>query len=570
MKQTVFETRQRAEELLREALNVWRQSDRNDALEGLENDPVMRLMITALAYQANEAASDMEEIKLEVLQDFANLLVPYEVGHAVPATVAVQLALEDNVQEMELDSRSEFVLEGSAHPFIPLLETRVMNARLRSISRMDGRRWKVSLHFKNSVSDLSGLCFTIKNTWFQDLKLTLNGQTLHLVKPWNYSDLPLNSNFGLDAILYNRSQTYNASATCMDLFARQNTRMFCLSKNDTGRPMLPIETDTVDLIFEFSGINDNFVFDKDNFILNTALLVNARKQTVTLSKSSPVARVTGANADEVQAGQQFLHAIRPAEEQIYAEALIEIRRVAADRFDQGRLMALLNSLLVRYRSDFIAYRNLPEGFNDKTILTLNNILTSLIDVVSKDKLKVSPGVYLILRPIKSAIHENYSVDVSYLTTSGAVVNSLLNSSSKFVAPVGIDGAKVRQIAEPVLGFNEIREKTTEASLSRYYLATQDRVVTPADIKFFCYNELLTHYGITREMVNSIRVSRRQKPELRSCGYEIVVEITLTNNSFVMRSFFDKMKQVEILIQKMIEVRSANIYPITVILKVENN
>jgi hypothetical protein len=303
-------------------------------------------------------------------------------------------------------------------------------------------------------------------------------------------------------------------------------------------------------------------------VLNTSILVNAKKSTTTLTHAMPVVRITGANADEIQAEQQFLHAIRPPEEQIYADALIDVRRVAADRFDQGRLLALLNVLVVRYRSDFVAYRNLPEGFNDKTILALQNILSSLIDAVSKDKLKVSPGVYMMLRPVKATMRDAFSVDVSYLTTSGAAVNAYLNTTSKFTAPNGINNAKMHLIAEPVLGFNEIREQTADMSLSRYFLATQDRIVTPADIKFFCYNELLTHYGITRDMVKNISVSRRQKPELRSCGYEIVVEITLANNSFVMRSFSDKIKQVEILIQKMIEVRSTNVYPITIIMNVE--
>ena len=65
MKQTIFETRQRAEELLLEAINIWRQSDDNDKLEGLENDPVLRLMITAIAYQTKESISDLEMIKTE-------------------------------------------------------------------------------------------------------------------------------------------------------------------------------------------------------------------------------------------------------------------------------------------------------------------------------------------------------------------------------------------------------------------------------------------------------------------------------------------------------------------------
>ena len=62
MKQTIFETKQRAEELLREAFNIWQQSDDNDQLVGLETDPVLKLMITALAYQINENASVLESI----------------------------------------------------------------------------------------------------------------------------------------------------------------------------------------------------------------------------------------------------------------------------------------------------------------------------------------------------------------------------------------------------------------------------------------------------------------------------------------------------------------------------
>ena len=89
MKQTIFETKQRAEELLHEAINIWRHSDDNDKLEGLENDPIMKLMITALAYQANENISDLEVMKAEVLEEYAQLLTPYEVGHAVPATAVV-------------------------------------------------------------------------------------------------------------------------------------------------------------------------------------------------------------------------------------------------------------------------------------------------------------------------------------------------------------------------------------------------------------------------------------------------------------------------------------------------
>ena len=83
MKQTIFETKQRADELIQEAISIWRQSDMNDFLEGLENDPVLSLLMTALAYQMNELVSDLELMKTEVIEEYAHLLTPYEIGHAL-------------------------------------------------------------------------------------------------------------------------------------------------------------------------------------------------------------------------------------------------------------------------------------------------------------------------------------------------------------------------------------------------------------------------------------------------------------------------------------------------------
>jgi hypothetical protein len=567
MKQTIFETRQRADELMREAINIWRQSDMNDFLEGLETDPVLSLMLTALAYQMNEAVGDMEMLKTEVLEEYAYLLTPYEVGHAVPATAVIETALQDTIPEMELTPQSEFTLTGTPYTFIPVLRSRVMNAKVRSIVRMDGRRWKVSLLFKSPVSEISGLTFAVRNVNFQDVKVTIKGQLVPLVKPWDFADLPLSQCFGLDTILYNRSQTYQAQASCLDLFARQNIRLFYVKPHAAGK-LLPAETETVDLVFEFTGISDRFQFDKESFSLNTVLLANAKMHSVTLSAASPLARVAGYDNRDDQSSQQFLHAIRPSEEQIYGNSLVEVRRVAADRFNQGQLVRLLHVLIAKYHSDYYAFQDMKGISGDKTMQTLQEILSRLLDAAQKDKLRQLPGVYILLRDASAIRTGNGSVDVSYMTTAGANVNAALNSSSTFTVPTGFNSTDTRQIATPVPGSDEVSEEGALASLSRYYVATCDRIVTPADIKVFCYNELLTRYGIVRDMVSDISVSHRQQIDNRECGYEIVVEILLADNSFVKRSFADKIPQVEILLQKMIEVRSTNIYPIHVSIQIK--
>ena len=567
MKQTIFETRQRADELLRESINIWRQSDMNDFLEGLENDPVLSLIMTALAYQMNEIVGDMEMMKTEVLEEFAHLLTPYEIGHAVPATAVVETAIQDQMPELEITSQSVFTLAGTPYTFIPLLKTRVLNAKVRSIVRLDGRRWKVSFVFKSLIKNIGGFTFAIKNSNFQNIKVTLKGQRVPVIRPWDYSELPLAECFGLDTILYNRSQTYQASATCMDLFARQNIRMFCISQHISPN-LIPTEVESLDLIFEFQGINDQFLFDKENFSINTILLVNAQSRKVTLSPSAPIARVAGYDSIEEGGGEQFLHAVRPSEEQMYGNCLIEVRRVAADRFNQGRLVKLLHAVVAKYHSDYYAFQNLQGISGDKILQGLQDLLGRLLEAAQKDRLRQMPGVYVLLRESSAIRQGDGSVELEYLTTPGANVNAVLSPSSTFSVPAGLNGAETRQIANPVQGSDEVREESAQASLSRYYLATNDRIVTPADIKLFCYNELLTRYGIVRSMVKNIVVNRRQQFELRDCGYEIVVQITLADNTFVKRSFADKLPLVEILLQKMIEVRSTNIYPLIVNIQIE--
>ena len=129
---------------------------------------------------------------------------------------------------------------------------------------------------------------------------------------------------------------------------------------------------------------------------------------------------------------------------------------------------------------------------------------------------------------------------------------------------------MKLIGTPMLGSDEVRDELEEASLSRYYMITNDRLVTPADLKLFCYTELMTRYGITRQMVKSITVSHRQQQDGWEVGYGILVEILLNENSFIRRGFEEKIPMAETLMQAMMSVRSANIYPIQVTITIEKS
>lgn len=570
MKQTIFENKQRADELMREAVRIWRESDHGDQLEGIEQDPVFSLLMTALAYQSNETESFLEQMKSDVLNDFARMLSPYEVGHAIPATAVIETSLQTGLTDLEVNEQHIFTLPDTDARFISLLQTRVLNAAIRSVVRMDGRRWKVTLKFDSPITDLSGFCFAIRNQNFKNLRLYIKGQLLPLVSPWDFSELPLMPCFSIDSILYNRNQTYRAAASCLDLFARQNIRLYYIKKHQGSR-YIPSETDSIDLVFEFTGIKDGFLFDRNNLSLNSMILVNANIHTVDISATTPIVRVAGFQSPSSESdgvSQQFLHMMRPSTDQIYGRMPIEVRKVAADRFNQGSLVSLLNTLISRYYTDFYAFSNLREEASDKVMQNLIDILIRMRDSARADLEQRVPGVYLLLRPEADKQNLPASISVSYVTTLGSAVNSQLTSESIFQVPNGFDNAVTRQIGAPVPGSDEMVDRIEESSMTRYYMTTNDRLVTPADLKLFCYAELQARYGITRSMIKQVTVSHRHQQERSEVGYEILVEIVLNDNAFIRRGFEEKIPQTEALMRAMMSVRSTNIYPIQVTIQID--
>lgn len=561
MEQTAFDTRQRAAELLQEAAAIWRQSAHSDQLEGLERDPIFSLLITAVAYQANETDSDIERLKQDVLEEYTRLLTPYESGHPIPATAVVEAALQSDVAEMVLTEQSTFFLENTKYQFIPLLRQRIINATVSNMIRLDGRRWKVTLQFLYPVKDLTGMTFAILDTRFQDVKVTLNDNLMRMVKPWNYSDMPLQPSFATESLLYNKAQMYNAALAGLDLFARQNVALFSIKKFLLDS-VIPVETSTIELVFDFKGVPDDFVFDKSHFVLNPVLLVNAKVSTATLSSATPIIRITGytlGNPEE----SQLMHLVPPSKEQLFGKTPVEVRRISSDRFNQASLMKLMNSLTTKFHSDYYSFLDMRANGLSEVIRNMQDGLLKLSRAIRQEQLHSMPGVYLLINRDFLAETQNISLDISYVTTNGAAVNNSLSSDSRFIPPVGLNGSAMRLIADPTSGFDEVNDTEKLQNLARYQLVTNDRIVTPADMKILCYTELMNRYSIAPSMVSDMTVSHRQQIDKADCGYAFWVNIRLQDNPFVRRSFSDKIPQAEMFLQKRMEVRSSCIQPIYV-------
>lgn len=558
MRQNIFNTRQRAEEIIKEAVAIWQRGFNSEQLEGIEQDPVFSLFMTALAYQANEIDNEVEQLQEEILDELTHLLIPYEKIHPLPATALVEVRLDDRIPELTLDQRCGFILPDTDYTFIPILKTRAINAEIQSVVRIDNRRWKVGLKLKGAIKQLSGMTFLVGNPHFHDLKLYANGAMLPLVKPWDYSDLPLNECFSIDNMVYNKSLTYQASNTWFDLFAQQNARLFYIdSHKGSDRPF-----DRLELTFEFIGIDDQFTFDKEQLSLNATILANVAQHSVTLSSNSPIARLSGENNR-----QQFLHLIAPNDNQLYHETPIEIRRVATDRFNAERLTRLASTLVSRFASDYYAFQKIEALREGRVMEQFYNLLKKISEGLSRSSSEWASSLYLLLRNDRGFHPKEMSLRVNYLTTDGSAVNAGLNAKSNFAPLANNYIQSVRQLANPMPGYDEIQSENAQDNLARYYMITNDRIVTPADVKILCYNELERRFGITSEMIAGIKIKQAQKAERHHYGFETQVYISLTDNAYIKRNFVDKIPMTELILQKMIEVRSTNVFPVIVNIEV---
>lgn len=566
MNQTVFDTKQKAQELLDEALSIWRQGNHSDQLEGLKDDPVFQLLMSAVAYQSNITGTEIERLKEQVLDEFVSLLVPYDAGHATPASTVISTMPSNGLGEVMLDSADVFALaDAQSVKFIPVLRTRVLGAHVTSVARLDGRRWEVTMNFDAPISDLSYAAFAINDHGFRDLHVYVSGKELPLVRPWEYSELPFSEYFSLEHESYNGTVVYDPSMSVMDVFAIHDLRVFCVRRH-SPKEFIPEETTSLKFELEFEGTSRDFTFERAKLVINPVVLVNVSVGEVTLDSRHPIASLTGSSSVD----EQLVQVLKPGNDQMYSDVAVSVRRIAADRFNQNSLLRLLLSMLGKIHTDYYAFSRLNMEKMAPLVDSMESQLQQIMSLVLDNPEQNISGTYVMLD--NSVRDSKVSVSIKYITTPGARYNSLITEKSRFLTPGDISGEETVQIVPPKQGTDEIdANKGSISSQAQYFIQTGNRIVTPSDIRKFCFKELSGRYGITSNVVSEISVRPQQGDSGRSfgnaCGYEIAVRIRLSDTPYVRRIIGNKIPQAELLLEKMMQVRSANIYPIVVTIEI---
>ncbi|MFR9650575.1 MAG: hypothetical protein SNG35_00930 [Rikenellaceae bacterium] len=562
MDQLLYETKSRADELLKAAIDVWSANHNIDQIEGIESDPLFRLLLMAMAYQGEELRSEWESSRSNLLNDLVSRLSPYVEPESIPASMILHSDPHNGVPSVTLDSNCNFKLSGVGLNFIPLFSVRLISYELLRVTRLDGRRWKVSLRFDEPLSSLAGVSFQVLNNAFGDLNVSLNNSNMVLVKPWDRSGLPFVDCFKVDSMIYNQYQPLDSSSMWFDLFAEQNARLF-MFKDGEGATHFSHSLDKIDLIFEFSSVDSEFVFNKEMILFNVFPVVNAEVLSVELSAKTPICKLS----DSTDNTRNFITTIAPAKSQIFKDTAVTIRRFDVERFGIQELVNRLEEISHRFSTDYYAFISVSKLREGGEIKQLNALIKTLKDRV-RTGVDQPSGVYALLKNIKS-IDSGVSLSLRYLVSDNKIAQTVnIDSSSHFVVPSSLNAAMTYAQSPLVTGYTRLSNAIHEKIEAQYKIATGDRIVTLSDIKHFCYKELFVRFSILPESVRSVVVKHRLRMDSTYSGYEIAVFVKVENSSYLQKSFKSRIPFAELLLQKMIETRMVGIYPVVLSLEME--
>lgn len=313
---------------------------------------------------------------------------------------------------------------------------------------------------------------------------------------------------------------------------------------------------------------ENYVVpEKCSVVLNTLPIINISVNTLTLTPSSPIAKL---QKQEDSFFVQVLETSNSSHKQGFGMTTedIVIRDFDAACYNNGDLYRDVRNLYNRFVEDyyaFIEYNGLKDGEDIKRLKELINKIGKSVGSQNQ-KYKFDSGTY-VMKNINQ-YPPTLSTKVSYITTQGELGNSLQ------AFPEGEKSHKLECKKMPVieqnvsvvvgaLGGRDKSDADSRYEQVRYYSLTNDRLYTKMDIEAYIRKELVSIYG--KEEFKRIYI----KTSIEGAGGERNVQRGL----YIILEFKDKKNYVKAIgycleerLEQKIRNKSCISMPITINLK----
>ncbi|MBR3710198.1 MAG: hypothetical protein IKM99_04470 [Bacteroidales bacterium] len=577
MTQEEYDIQVQVDSLMQKVLETWKREGKwdgnnpNSPFYGFEKDPLLRILITAFVYQTNGLKNDIQNLERNVVSDFQNSILPYHITQAMPAMTLIQTAKNsEEPGDVYCDDSTAFLVKKESlrvkemFPFHPLFRTKIIGMTVNGITKIASDKWNVNIDVADQKADLSNFGFLVTGLRYSDVNVYWNNEKLPLIRPWEFDRFPKMAWFNDANIVFNKSMLFGGESKWHDLWAQMNVNYYMVAP--TFRR--PLDSDMINFVFEFSGMSKPFNFETENLMFNCFPAVNVMKKDFQLSSNEPILKLTNetdysdedtdavkgvrSSYDDNNHEDFFLNLVMNPDSSIDDLDRFSIRRFGCERFNLNALVQLADELSKRYESDFYAFQKVHKMQNTDKIRRLDIVLKDVFGVILNNK-EPRSGVYAILKHGKGDGNPT-PIHLTGLFTDGAYANDI-DIFSDVSGPKSFDKKETRMLFKTFGGRDEVVDKDEKNMLAKYYARTNDRIVTRADLKAFCYRYFAQN-GIADALLDVISVIERQENGMAKQHVTIQLK-----NDFV-RDREDVPMLVERL-RKLIEVRSANVIPIVV-------
>jgi len=229
-------------EIIRQAIEMWEEKGE---LEDIEKDPIVKLLLSALAYQSHSVLQEMATFKEETINEFRNKLIPYYLIKPFPAYSIIQTKIKENLKDkiaplttFWVDEKCSFEFGKKKYPFVPLFITKIIQA---TVSNQEVSQQKnaieLTLSCNEVIEDFSGLSFYFEGIGInEDVEILLDNKPLPVIKPYEYEHLPFTDFFQSHLLLSEDNQLQLGRYDYwQELYLKHQIQMFYIDQYNADR-----------------------------------------------------------------------------------------------------------------------------------------------------------------------------------------------------------------------------------------------------------------------------------------------------------------------------------------------
>lgn len=509
-----------------------------DSLHYHMMDPIARMMLVALLHESQKIQDTIDSVSEKIIDHFCENFIPRKNVNAMPAVALVAPSFKKgkDSETIAVNSGVSFTYKcaGNKIPieYLPLFRNTLIpyddvyvitknrmtsNSKTIEVSmEKDNIVW-VGINTKSELESLKGFSLFIKgcDTVIPKKISVLSNDTteLQFCSMHRLEDIDMLEPFDAQQAtgkfmsilkywkeslqdLHNGSLYYiTDEIKDRDVFKRKTFPRFF--QNWLENEVLDsFNENTLWLQIEYP---ENYVVPETcSVVLNTLPIVNISVNTLTLTQSSPIAKL---QKQEDSFFVQVLETSNSTHKQGFGMNTedIVIRDFDAACYNNGDLYRDVRNLYNRFVEDyyaFIEYNGLKDGEDIKRLKELINKIGKSVGSQNQ-KYKFDSGTY-VMKNINQ-YPPTLSTKVSYITTQGELGNSLQ------IFPEDEKDHKleckkmpiIEQNVSVVVGAMGGRDKADADSRYeqvRYYSLTNDRLYTKMDIEAYVRKELISIYG----------------------------------------------------------------------------